>query len=167
MDESQPLEAGRPVEIHAIPSKIERAGTEMVSSSPALMEGDFAMHKPRILIVDDEPSFVRLLKLVLENTGRYLVRKENDADKAVDAAREFKPDLILMDFVMPKVDGVSVAQALRAEEEFSRVPILFLSATVVDNNGFTAQIAGFPAFSKPIGVSQLMHVIDENLVGSA
>jgi two-component system alkaline phosphatase synthesis response regulator PhoP len=124
------------------------------------------MNKPRILIVDDEPSFVRLLKLVLENTGRYSVRKENDAVKAVDVAKEFKPDLILLDFVMPKVDGVSVAQALRAEAQFSRTPILFLSATVVEHDGFEAQIAGFPAFSKPIGVTQLMHVIDESLAAS-
>ena len=124
------------------------------------------MKKPRILIVDDEPSFVRLLKLVLERTGRYMVRKENDATKALEAAREFQPDLILLDFVMPKVDGVSIAQALRAEPQFSHTPILFLSATVVESHGFAAQIAGFPAFSKPIGVNQLLHVIDENLAAA-
>ena len=125
------------------------------------------MNKPRILIVDDEPSFVRLLKLVLERTGRYMVRKENDATKALEAAREFQPDLILLDLVMPKVDGDSVAQALRAESQFSHTPIVFLSATVVENNGFEAQIAGFPAFAKPIGIKQLLHVIDESLIAAA
>ncbi len=64
------------------------------------------MNKPRILIVDDEPSFIRLLKLVLERTGRYSVRKEGDATKALEVALEFQPDLILLDFVMPKVDQV-------------------------------------------------------------
>jgi two-component system alkaline phosphatase synthesis response regulator PhoP len=131
------------------------------------MEEECAMNKPRILIVDDEPSFIRLLKLVLENTGRYSVRKEDDATKALEVAREFQPDLILLDFVMPKVDGVSAAQAIRADPRFSHTPILFLSATVVENNGFAAQIAGFPAFSKPIGVTQLMHVIDESLIAAA
>jgi two-component system alkaline phosphatase synthesis response regulator PhoP len=128
--------------------------------------GRLVMKKPRILIVDDEPSFIRLLKLVLENTGRYAVREENDSVEALIAAKEFKPDLVLMDFVMPKVDGIGAAQAIRADAEFSRTPIVFLSATVVEQGGSTAQIAGFPAFSKPIGVAQLMHVIDETLAAS-
>ncbi len=122
------------------------------------------MCKPRILIVDDEPSFIRLLKLVLENTGRYSVRQENDAVKALEVAREFQPDLILLDSVMPKIDGVSVAQALRADAQFGRTPILFLSATVAEKNGFAAQIAGFPALSKPIAVQELIKAIEENLV---
>ena len=121
---------------------------------------------PRILIVDDEPSFVRLVKLVLEGSGRYLVRDENDGTKALEVAREFQPDLVVLDVVMPKIDGLSVAQALRAEAQFSSVPILFLSATVVGNEGFKAQIAGFPAISKPVGVSDLMQVIDRSLAGA-
>jgi len=68
--------------------------------------------------------------------------------------------------MMPKVDGASLAKALRAEAQFSHTPIFFLTATVVENNGSAAQIAGFPAFSKPIGVNQLLHVIDENLAAA-
>ena len=125
------------------------------------------MTKPRILIVDDEPAFVRLLKLVLENTGRYEVQKESDALKVVEVAREFQPDLILMDFVMPKRHGISVAQTLRAEPHFSDTPILFLSATVMEEGGVETELAGFPAFAKPIGIKRLLHIIDENLVGSS
>ena len=121
------------------------------------------MNTPRILIVDDEPSFVRLIKLVLEGGGRYSVRVENDGTKAVEVAREFQPNLVLLDLVMPKIDGLSVAQALRAEAQFSDLPVLFLSATVVGNDGFNARIAGFPAISKPVGVRELAQAIDRTL----
>lgn len=63
------------------------------------------MNKRRILIVDDEPSFVRLLKLNLERTGQFTVKEEHDGTKALPVATEFRPDLILLDMVMPKIDG--------------------------------------------------------------
>jgi len=121
------------------------------------------MHKPRILIVDDEPAFIRLLKILLENTGRYAVREESDATKAVDVAREFQPDLILLDYVMPKIDGGDVARELKTDPQLCYTPVVYLTATVVENESHSAEIAGCPAFSKPIGLNRLMAVIDENL----
>lgn len=121
------------------------------------------MHKPRILIVDDEPGLIRLLKIVLENTGRYAVREENDATKAVDVARQFNPELILLDYVMPKVDGITVAQELRADPQFRHTPVVFLTATVVEKSDCSTEIAGFPALSKPFALNRLMAVIDESL----
>ena len=121
------------------------------------------MHKPRILIVDDEQGLIRLLKIVLENTGRYSVHQENDATKAVDAARLFKPELILLDYVMPKMDGITLAQELRADPQFRHTPVVFLTATVVENESGSSEIAGFPALSKPIALNRLMAVIDSNL----
>lgn len=59
------------------------------------------MEKKRVFIVDDEAGFTHLLKLTLERAGNYLVREENDGTKARSAAREFKPDIIFLDIVMP------------------------------------------------------------------
>jgi CheY-like chemotaxis protein len=73
------------------------------------------MYQRRILIVDDEPGFIRLLKLVLEKTGRYVVREENDETRAVAVAKQFLPDLILLDLVMPSIDGGMVASRIRSE----------------------------------------------------
>lgn len=126
------------------------------------------MHKRRILIVDDESGFNRLLKLVLERTGRYLVREEDDATTAVAVARQFEPDLILLDFVMPKIDGGSVARRIRADAQLGETPIVFLSATVLKTEGDPPmQIAGCPAIPKPIGVEDLVEAIEANLVGTA
>src|SRR2546423_5120830 len=60
------------------------------------------MSKRRILVVDDETSITRLLKLNLEQTGSYEVREENLGARVLEAAREFKPDLVLLDVMMPR-----------------------------------------------------------------
>jgi len=61
--------------------------------------------KRRILIVDNDHNSTHLVKILLEKTGRYLVLEENDATKAHQSARNFRPDLILLDIVMPERDG--------------------------------------------------------------
>ena len=81
----------------------------------------------RILVVDDEAGFARLLKLGLERTGRYDVRVENRARGALESAREFEPHLILLDCLMPEMDGREVAVLMRADEKVKRTPIVFLT----------------------------------------
>ncbi|MEY2520057.1 MAG: two-component system, OmpR family, response regulator [Verrucomicrobiota bacterium] len=65
--------------------------------------------KPCILIVDDSRDFTNAAKVALEKTGRYFVGEENDPGKAHQTARDFKPDLILLDIAMPETDGGEVA----------------------------------------------------------
>ena len=69
--------------------------------------------RSRILIVDDEKVTTRLLRMTLEQSGKYEVRAENDSKGVVAAAIEFKPDLILLDVIMPGLDGGDVAVALK------------------------------------------------------
>jgi CheY-like chemotaxis protein len=71
------------------------------------------LEKKRILVVDDEPSITRLLKLNLEETNRYVVRTENDAKAALASAEVFQPDLILLDVMMPDLDGGQLASRLQ------------------------------------------------------
>ena len=84
--------------------------------------------KKRILVVDDEASITRLLKLNLEATDHYVVRTENDARAALAAAEEFQPDLILLDVLMPELDGGQLASRLQASPKLECVPIVFLTA---------------------------------------
>src|SRR5512137_1398985 len=86
--------------------------------------------KKRILVVDDETSITRLLKLNLEQTGDYLVRTENSSKAALHTAEEFGPDLIFLDVMMPDVDGGDLASRFQADPRFKAVPIVFLTATV-------------------------------------
>src|SRR5258706_15639749 len=89
---------------------------------------DNSMLPKKILVVDDEVTITRLLKLNLEKTGAYVVREENRGAKAYAAAREFKPDLILLDVMMPDLDGGEVAAQLQADPLMKGIPIIFLTA---------------------------------------
>jgi CheY-like chemotaxis protein len=121
-------------------------------------------NKKRIFIVDDESGFTRLLKLTLERTGRYLVREENDGTAAWLAAREFKPDIIFLDIVMPKIDGGDVAQKIRSDPALARVPIIFLTAIVARGEA-RHEIGGFPFLAKPVSLDTITACIEEHLGG--
>ena len=88
------------------------------------------MVKKRILVVDDTTDISTPLKMYLEKTGAYDVRVENLGAKALDAAKEFKPDLILLDVVMPDVDGGDVAAQLEDDPATAKIPVVLLTASV-------------------------------------
>ncbi|MBM3862131.1 MAG: response regulator [Verrucomicrobia bacterium] len=123
------------------------------------------MAKRRILVVDDEVGFTKLLKLNLEKDGQYEVRIENDGVKAVDSAREFQPDLILLDIIMPEKDGGEVLADLQREPSLKNVRVLFLTATVsikgVEQRDGT--IRGMPFVGKPVEPKRLVKRIEEIL----
>lgn len=123
------------------------------------------MSQKRILVVDDEVSITRLLKLNLERTGQYTVREENAGIMAVPAAREFKPDLILMDVMMPGMTGGDVAAQLREDPALRRIPLVFLTAAVKreEMGGGTARIAGRQYIAKPLNVQEVIAVIEKTL----
>ena len=120
------------------------------------------MDTRRILMVDDEVGFTNLAKLNLEKTGRYMVRVENAGERAVAAAREFQPDLILLDIVMPGKDGGEVLAELQQTPETQRIPVAFLTATVsvkgVADRG--NRIRGLPFIAKPVSPQELMGEIE-------
>ena len=70
------------------------------------------MDKKKVLFVDDEENFLRVVKLNLEETAGYEVKIVTDAAMAIDAVRKFNPDLIFLDIIMPDIDGGEVAAQL-------------------------------------------------------
>jgi CheY-like chemotaxis protein len=116
----------------------------------------------RVFIVDDESGFTRLLKLTLEKSGRFLVLEENDGTQAWLAAREFKPDIIFLDVVMPKIDGGDVAQQIRSDPSLAHIPIVFLTAIVSAKEG-GHEIGGFPFLAKPVSLDAIVQCIEEHL----
>ncbi len=124
-----------------------------------------SMRKKRILIVDDEVSLTRLMRIALEQTGKYEVRAENDATAVIAAALEFKPDMIVLDLIMPEQDGGDVAEALRMHPELKEIPIVFLSASVrkseIDAHG--GVLGGFPFLAKPTSAEAISAFIEKHL----
>ena len=119
--------------------------------------------KKRILLVDDEAGFTRLLKINLERTGRYIVRDENDGMKALDVALEFMPDLIFLDVVMPKIDGANLGRQIRSHPRLQGARIVYLTGSIRKNEEGPMEISGFPALAKPIGLKELQETIEAAL----
>ena len=121
--------------------------------------------KKRILVVDDEPKITRLIRLNLEQTGEYEVKEENRASHALAAAREFLPDLILMDVLMPGVDGGRLAGEFQESPKFREVPIIFLTAAVtreeVSSHG--GYVGGLPFLAKPVDIPELVGCLRKHL----
>jgi len=122
----------------------------------------------RILIVDDDRDSTHVIKILLEKTGPYLVLEENDAAKAHQTVRNFRPDLILLDIIMPKVDGGDLAAQIEADPGLQRTPIIFLTALVTKAEAKAGlRIQGHPVLAKPINIPELINRIDENLPACA
>src|SRR6266536_1433054 len=124
--------------------------------------------KRRILIVDNDRDSTHLVKILLERSGRYLVLEENDPTKAHQSAQNFRPDLILLDIVMPETDGGEVAAQIQADPELQKTPIIFLTALVTKAETKTGlRIQGHPFLAKPINIPELINAIEENLPAHA
>ena len=123
------------------------------------------MKKHRILVIDDEPGFTRLLKLVLQ---RYDIREENDAMRAYQTAQNFRPDLILMDIVMPGIDGGNLAAKIKSDVLLKHVPIVFLTAVVSPKEAGLQpkNIGGYSFLAKPVSPEVLERCIEEHLTTS-
>ena len=118
----------------------------------------------RILLVDDEKSFTTLLKLNLEEIGNYEVRVENWPEDAVAAVREFKPHLILLDIIMPRLPGGNVASLIDNDPELKGTPIVFLTAAVrqsriEENDGI---ICDHPCLAKPATLHDIVAMIEKH-----
>ncbi len=124
-----------------------------------------SIKRSRVLVVDDEKVTTRLLRMTLEQTGKFEVRAENDSKLVVDAAIEFRPDIIVLDVIMPDMDGGDVAAALKDHPALAKVPIVFLTATVrkseVDEHG--GVMGGYPFLAKPASTEAIVKFIDKHL----
>jgi len=82
---------------------------------------------PRILIVDDEPNIVLALEMLMKREG-YEIRTVGDGEQALEAAGTFRPDLILLDVMMPRMDGYEVCQRIRSDVSLKDISIVMLTA---------------------------------------
>jgi CheY-like chemotaxis protein len=124
------------------------------------------MIKKRILVVDDEAGFTKLLKFNLERTGNYEVREENQATRACQTARIFLPDIILLDVVMPGMDGGDVVAELRRCPQTARIPVVMLTALVARDEisrHSVAEAGELIMLGKPVDMATLVRCLEEQL----
>lgn len=114
----------------------------------------------RVLVVDDEESILELLKYNLEKQG-YEVKTALDGEKAIQIARKFQPDLILLDIMMPKQDGVETCRQIREIPELAQTFIIFLTARSEEYSEVAAFDVGADDYiTKPIKPRALMSRIN-------
>jgi DNA-binding response OmpR family regulator len=126
-----------------------------------------SMTHTRILVVDDNPNLSALVRVHLEKTQRFEVREENRSARALGAAREFLPDMILMDVDMPGKDGGQVALEIQADAGLCDIPILFFTSLISQEEAGTRVIrrGGRLYLAKPLHAKALVDAIDSILTG--
>ena len=104
---------------------------------------------PRILIVDDESDFIELVQYRLAGLGcEFIVA--SDGVQALSQARQFKPNLILLDILLPDLDGLSVCEILRRQPATKKIPIIFMSALSSEVTKRTVAMQADDFFTKPL-----------------
>jgi two-component system alkaline phosphatase synthesis response regulator PhoP len=117
---------------------------------------------PRILIVDDEGDFIELVKFRLANLHCEFITA-SDGVQALSQARQFKPDLILLDILLPDLDGLSVCEILKRQPHTKKIPVIFMSALTSDVTRRTAAMHAEDFFTKPLDLNRLEKRIAELL----
>ncbi len=129
--------------------------------------GQIAMKNHKILVVDDEPEITDIVKAFLTNAG-YQVEVENSPVNAVEAVKSFKPDLILLDIMMPFMDGYEVCSAIKSNSDFSSVPVLFLTGKDAgDDDGRSFESGGDLFIKKPFSCERLLEMVKMVLISVA
>ncbi len=117
----------------------------------------------KILIVDDEEDIVTALSIRLKAMG-YDVITAFDGMSGLSKAREESPDLMLLDIMLPKLDGYKVCRMLKFDEKYRQIPIIMITAKVADNNKKMGEEMGADAYIiKPFNPEELMNKIKELL----
>ncbi len=117
--------------------------------------------KSKVLLVDDEEGFTKVTQLTLST---YDIRVENDSSRALESARSFQPDLILLDVMMPNFDGGDVAAQIRGDPILKDIPIVFLTALVTQKeNDRRPFMGGYPFIAKPVTPERLAENIEKYL----
>ena len=120
--------------------------------------------KSRVLIVDNNSQFARSARLRLDQSGKYVACTVVDPRRALETARSFKPDLVLVNLIMPQADGPEVAAQLGADWALHGVPIVFLTSLITAEEAKDGRrVYGHRILPKPTSSSELIEFVEQNL----
>lgn len=123
------------------------------------------MHKKIVLMIDDEDNFCQLVKKNIELTGEFEVHIATNGDDGIRLARELKPDLILLDIVMPGMDGADVISVIRDDKSIKDTPVVFLTSIVreEETSSLASFTRGYSLLAKTASVGELIACIKKNV----
>ena len=122
-------------------------------------------HRKKILVIDDEPELIKAVEIRLKSIG-YVVALSYDGRAGIDKAKEIKPDLIILDLIMPIMDGYVVAMELKNDPETKHIPIIILTASQREDLKARCRELGVASFIiKPFDTSDLVNMVNKILRG--
>jgi len=117
----------------------------------------------RILVIDDEPELVKAIQIRLERAG-YETLVAHDGMEGLDKARKEKPDLILLDLMLPKMDGYKVCALLKRDRNYAKIPVIMLTARTLERHQKQGIEVGADAYiTKPFQYEMVLAKIKELL----
>ncbi len=123
----------------------------------------------KVLTVDDEVFFTTLIKMNLEKEGEFIVCVENDSRRAVNTALAFMPDVVLMDIVMPGMDGGDVVAQFQSYPELKNIPVIMMTALMspdeAGEDGFANSLSQM-VLPKPVNIQTLKRCL-KKVLGAA
>ena len=124
------------------------------------MRSTGAVRTAKILVVDDEREITEIIEAFLDNAG-YTVKVENKPDKAVSVAHQLHPDLILLDIMMPGIDGYTICNRIKEDPTLANTPVIFLTGKdSKDDQGRSFQAGGDMFIKKPFSCERLLEIIN-------
>jgi CheY-like chemotaxis protein len=118
----------------------------------------------RVLLVDDEVGLTHLLRRSLEQAGDYEVQTANSGSAALAVLRDFHPDVVLLDVLMPGMTGRELAECMRADPRHAATPIVFVTALPPTESGDnTGKLDGWMCIEKPLSTDDIIAAIDATL----
>ncbi len=121
--------------------------------------------KKRVLIVDDKEVFCKILTMNLEITDEYEVEVVTNGLLAMEAARRFNPDVILLDIIMPDISGIELAKRMKNDDQLKYIPIIFLTAVFSEEVSAQAKefMSNVVILGKPINVKEIIACMEKVL----
>jgi two-component system alkaline phosphatase synthesis response regulator PhoP len=113
----------------------------------------------RILVIDDESEITEIVETFLKDAG-YQVMIENSSVMGIERAKNFKPDLILLDIMMPFMDGYEVCDELKKNKETENIPVIFLTGKdAKSDEGRSFRVGGDMYIKKPFSCDRLLEIV--------
>jgi len=121
----------------------------------------------KILVVDDEPQITEIVEAFLVNAG-HEVHISNDGKKAIQKAKEVRPDIILLDIMMPGTDGYSICNEIKNDPGLANVPVVFLTGKDMNEDmGRSFKVGGDMFIKKPFSCERLLEIVNIILLSTS
>ena len=122
------------------------------------------MDTKTILVIEDNEMNMKLMRAVL-NVGKYRMLEASDAETGMQLAKEYRPDLILMDIQLPSMDGLSATKLMKADPDLCDIPVFAVSGFAMERDKEKAMDIGFSGYIvKPFSVKDLLETIAQHFI---